>query len=372
MLLAMIPLARDGYTESPSFGYERSLWPPGTHLYQHHAPNLGCPIGIETKLVKNLVKLIELHPRHNGFVIAERLAWRFGNSLYPFRVKYIQDKMDIRCEEPLLFLSNMGAIHRKLTHLDVSFSSPLRFYLETVPLASLANPISRDYVKSVCNDHHMGIDDTAAQETDRLALKDFLTCLDTEYPYGFERFVLPKASVEESVSHLFHSAPLQARNLLLMGTGNNPFDTTASPPIEISHPEVTIYSRKSYHDVAMLCDLVSSYYTDVKLEYILSERGIVEKEIHHIISRYFERTRPNLVSVLHHCTTIAVDVVSIASHRHPEWRSLYRELIITVEISYGDEALIEIYTPDRVCLFAVHLDLAMIALCASGVIAQLM
>ena len=372
MLLAAIPLARDSHTEGDSFGYERSLWPDGTRPYQHHTPRLGCPIGIETKLTRRLVKLVELHRRQGMFVVAERLAWRFGDSLYPFRVKYVRETADARCEEPLLFLSNMGAIHRKLTHLDISFSSPVRFYLENVFLASLENVISRDYVTGICNEHRLTIDDTATQETDRLALRDFLTCLDTDYPYGFEKFVLPKFTIDDPVSRLFHSEPMRARNMLLIGTGNNPFNTAPAAPIEISHPEVTIYSRKAFHDVAMLCELVSSCYTDVKLEYILSERGIMEYALHHAVSRYFERTRLDLVAVRHHCTTIAVDVVSIATSQHPEWRTRYRGLFVTVEITYGDEALISVNTTDRVCLFAVHLDLAMISLCASGVIAQVM
>jgi hypothetical protein len=214
------------------------------------------------------------------------------------------------------------------------------------------------------------IDGISPQEIDHLTLRDFLAVVDAGEPRGIEQFVLPGLAVPDPISAKFLCRGLHARHLAFAGGGANPFDTSAVEALSINHPDVTLYSPAEYHAVARLCDDISTQYSDVKLEYILSESGQVrDRRTHHMVSRYVEAPLDAIIA--HQCTVIVCDVNGIAGAMYPEKFSGYGERIVTLDITYGDEALIEIHTIDRKhCLFAVHLDLAMIALCAGGIIMQ--
>lgn len=364
MILTAFSLERDPLTEGHSLGYERPLWSRCSPPYTHNSPNVGCPIEIETKLKTRLVKIVELY-RRGEVIIAERLAWMFDSDIYPFRVKYIRTNEELSDEEPVLFLPNMGKIHKKLTGIDVTFSSPLRYYMDNVEFNGLRNPLTREYVQSICDIHHLPIDGTALQEVDSKSLKDFMMMLDTERPYGTERFVIPRFMISEPVSHLFVDRPMRARDITLSRSTDNPFDTSSVGALPINNPDVTVYSQKVYHRVAETCKLITNEYTDVKFEYILSNGRIQDRRFCHLINRYHKRINPALV--VHLCDWVVIDAASISGVCDIR---VGEGMFVTVEITYGDEVLIEIYSLERrKCLIAIHLDLAMIALCASDVVA---
>jgi hypothetical protein len=369
MILAAFRLERDRLTSSQSFGYERQLWPGRRLPFQQFTTKLGCPIEIGTTLTASIVKIIELYNREEPIVI-ERLAWQFGNQLYPYRVKYIRLCDTMQSEEPMLFLPNIGTIHKKLTGLDIDIISPLEFYLDrAVTIDPRIIPSSiQTYIHSLCHKHRLAIDGLAPQQTDPLTLRDFLTVLDCENPFGFEQFVMPKLAINDPISIPFINRSLDARHLFSPGAGGNPFDTSAVGPIQINHPEVTLCSPLEYHSIAVDCDTVSQQYSDVKLKYILSfSEGILDCITQHLVCRYVDT--PNEELIAHYCASIVINVHGSACAQHPEW--IEDNHIVTLEITYGDEALIEIYTIDhKCCLFALHLDLAMIALCCADVIPQ--
>jgi len=368
MILTAFPLDRDSFTKNQAFGYERPLWSGTKQPFPHFSPKLGCPIEIPTSINTDLVKIVELYNRNEPVVI-ERLAWRFDNQLYPFRAKYIRpyDMMD--ADDAMLFLPNIGTIHKKITGLDIAITSPLEFYLEQ---ASRMDPrtlsAKQVYLNEICHNYRMEIDGLAAQQVNTLALKDFLAILDCDNPMGSEQFVIPKLAILDPLSMTFINRPLDARNVRFPGSGCNPFDTSSAKAVSIHHPEVTQYSPSQYHNVARSCDDISQQYSDVKLEYILSPCGyIMDQVTHMLVCRYLEQ--PNECLVTHYCASVVIDVHQTACREHPKWEE--ESHIVTLDITYGDEALIEIYTLDRQhCLFALHLDLAMIALCSADVIAQ--
>ena len=368
MILTAFRLIRDYNTEGRSFGYERSMWPGQLHVFNHYAPNLGSPIEIDTTLTLNLVKIVELYNPKNP-VIIERLAWQDGSQLYPYRVKYIRHHaFNYIRDEPVVFLSNLSKIHRKITGIDASLTSPLQFYLDRTALAPDTLPPIKDYILHLCHQYSVIVDGFTTQDTDTMSLRDFLTVLDSENVHGAEQFILPKLATPDPISPKFMYRSLHAGQLQFPGSGAIPFDVSPPSPLQINHPEVTLYSPPEYHHIARSCDDVSGQYSDVKLEYILSNSGyIVDCQTHYKVSRYLDHVHDKLM--LHYCNAIVMDVYTNFRKLHPSWST--QHYCIILEVSYGDEVLIEIYTQDKkCCLFAVHLDLAKIALCAADIITQ--
>lgn len=366
MILAAFQLYRDFHTENQTFGYLRS-WSHIFRLYDQSKPDLGFPIELPVKITTQLVKIVEFYHREEDVVI-ERLAWRFGNDIYPFRLKYFRDDTKDYYTDPLIFLPNLGTIHQKITGLDVSFMSPLNYCLNVENHKSLLDPRNVNYLSYLRDNFQTTFEEISSQETDYTALRDFLSFLDSDRLIGIEQFFGPKLSVMEPISRQFLNKPLRSRNILFSGSGDNFFDTTPAQPLTISHPDITFYSPQQYHTIARTCEYLSAYYTDIKLEYILSERTIIGRIAHHVVSRYFSRYQTAIAE--HYCDDIIIQFGCRAELEHPEWNTLYSEKVIVFQLTYGDEALIEVYTIDKkTCLFAVHLDLAMISLCSSGVIA---
>jgi len=369
MILSAFQLERDWTTENHSFGYERFLWCNSSNAYM---PKLGCPLEISSNstLKINIVKIIELHNQKSP-VIIERLAWKFNNKLYPYRVKYIYDDYLTHGENSILFLSNINTIHQKLTGFDFETISPFQFYLDR---NIIINPyISESFKKQIYHtysNYQYALDGIASQYVDPKCIKDFITAVDTDTILGSDKILLPKLSFPDHLSHISMTHPINTRDITFSAYNQNPFDTSAVSAIQINNPATTIYSPKEFHKIAMECESVTHQYSDVIMEYILSSSvcdGYVKDNIIHLlVSRYL--SKPNFMLCCHACLSIVLGVHAIATQNNPTWMNV--EKIAKLTITYGDEALIEFFTIDRKhSLFAVHLDLAMIALCASDIIA---
>jgi len=367
MILTAFRLHRDPHTRRNTFGYERQLWDRRDLPFLHFTPSVGCPIELESNVVPNIVKMIELYHYPETKVI-ERLGWQFGSEVFPYRVKYICPFDMMNTDESILFLPNVATIYNKLTGLPVRMSSPLEFYLDKVLNYGIYPTLNQSYLLEVYKQHRLRIDGIAYQHVDTATLKDFLYIVDGENLLGLEKYVIPKLVMLDPVSEPFMNRALQTRHLSFTSIGQNPFDTSEVGPITINHPHVTKYSPIEYHGVALQCDLISQQYSDLKIEYILSNAGHVEdRTTHLLVSRYLECINDRLLD--HYCTMVVTDAHRIATTQHPEWSDLHH--VVTFEMTFGDEVLIEIYTVDKKqCLYAVHLDLAMLALCSSDVIPQ--
>jgi len=100
-MILRISLERDRLTSSQSFGYERQLWPGRRLPFQQFTTKLVVYRNRHNANSK-YCKIIELYNREEPIVI-ERLAWQFGNQLYPYRVKYIRLCDTMQSEEPCSF-----------------------------------------------------------------------------------------------------------------------------------------------------------------------------------------------------------------------------------------------------------------------------
>lgn len=380
MILSAFRLARDPRTEGQTFGYQRPFWPDGAKIYHHFTPMLGQPLEVETTLVTNLVKMVECYQREFGMVVVERLAWAFGGQLYPYRIKYVRTAQRGYLDDPILFLPNMSTIHRKLTGLDVSFASPLQYYLNSGATDPWGNahdpwyqPTRSGPIMEIYDRHRNAIDGLATQDTDWKSMRDFLGTLDHErsaenLERHFANDCVPKMPILDPISQQSWCRPLRSRDLAFDRPLGNPYDTTPVAELVIEHPAVTRYSPQDCHRHAMTCEEIAQEYTDIKLEYILSERRIADRTIHHMVSRY--RDNPNTRLSIHRCDWLILDVLSTALGQS-DVTPLLDNVVVSLQLTYGDEVLIEIYTPDKKhCLYAVHLDLALLALCASSVVAQ--
>jgi len=366
MFLTAFRLARDHHTEGQSFGYQRAFWPDETRV-SHYTPPLGCPLEVDTRLVTKMIKMIECYHRAEGLVVVERLSWDFQGRIYPYRAKYIYHEKRGYTAPSFLFLPNMGTIHRGLTGIDTIFASPLQYYLNTRAQEPWHNPESRDAIFDVYDSHRKAIDGLAGQ-----AMLDLLETLDHEYPRDviettMQNFI-PRLPIAEPISGTSWYGPIRMRDIALGRPTLNPFDTSPVGELVIHHPEVTLYSPPECHSIAAICEEINQDYTDVKIEYILSEGQTANQCVHHMVSRY--RANPSPELLLHNCTHIAVDAWCIARARCTTGH-FPKTIILLFQLSYGDEALIEIFTIDRRhCLCVIHIDLALLALCASSVIAQ--
>jgi hypothetical protein len=324
---------------------------------------------LEIDILPNIVKMVELY-HYPETKVVERLGWQFGSEVFPYRIKYIRPFDMMNTDDSMVFLPNVATIYNRLTGLPLRMNSPLEFYLDQVLNCGYGpHPqFNHTYLQDICRRHRAAIDGMANQYADTETLKDFLYIMDGENLRGLESYVLPKLALPDPVSGLFMNRSLSARHLMSSPPGQNPFDTSEVGPIPITHPQVTKYSPVEYHEIAVICNLISQQFSDLKIEYILStERQIEDRTTYLLVSRYLECMNDRLLE--HYCSMVAIDVHRIATSQHPEWSDWKH--VVSFEMTYGDEVLIEIYTPDKSqCLYAVHLDLAMLALCSADVISQ--
>jgi len=361
MILTAFRLERDRHTETDTFGYERMLWPQDTQICNY--PKLGCPITSSVPIRTKLVKIVECYQRDET-VVVERLAWQFGRDLYPYRAKYIRPAIKRFQDDPILFLGNMSVIHRHLGGIGATFLSPIRYCLDEA-IMCFRESLSSTYVLDIQHRHRDALAEFSTQETDISLLQNFMLASENGCLYQDENTVVPKLPIAESMSLQFSAQPIPIHILTPAGSGSNPFDTSEVPSIIINHPEVTQYSPKAYHTIARMCDSLSHQYSDAKLEYILSGCRIVDRHVHHLVSRYLDEVE----DVLPYCDQIVETAVWI-SFRPGDGISLTDHTRVIFTLTYGDEVLMEFYAQDlNRCLLAIHLDLAMIALCSSGVIA---
>jgi hypothetical protein len=369
MLLTAFRLARDPHTEGHSFGYMRTLWPVNLRHQQTYTPDLGCPIELPTILSTHLIKMVELYGSNRDPVIIERLAWQIGTDLYPYRIKYFRYQEQYRPDSAVIFPLNINRIHSQLTGIDPAVTSPLDYYLhQYVFIDPYGNTEFRHEIATLCNRFRNSLSGYSEQNADPRALLEFLASLDDGRLEENVRFVTPNIVVPDPISHRFLDRHLPMRNIHFATT--NPFDTSEVDPLTIHHPEVTVYSPPEFHWVAQICEQVRLEYTDVSMEFIVSDPGLLsDQKINYQISRYLDKNHGMMA--LHDITKIVVDTYLIARAQRPSWIRSSNDYIVTLDISFGDEVLICIFTMDRTqCVFAVHLDLAMIALCASDVIVQ--
>ena len=366
MILTAFKLERDRNTETESFGYQRPLWfyydrdsqysrlgHPIANPDDRVSPyaRLGCPITNPYPVRFNIVKIVEYH-RHDGIpVVVERLAWQFGRDLHPYRAKYIRPASKDYCDEPILFLANMSAIHQKLSGIDIQFVTPLGYCLDVLTETEIEDtPFSR-YMKDIQRRHRTALQELSTQEPDLDSLR---------------KFIVTSLPILEHIGIKFASRPLPVSAVSTVSVMDNPFDTSSVPAISIKHPEVTLYSPEAYHDIARMCNHLSYQYSDVKINYILSGCRLVGKQVVHLVSRYLDATD----DVHAYCERIIESAAYIIDKTSPALTSWDSQMWVDFELTYGDEVLIEVYTIDRKqCLIAIHLDLAMVALCSSGVIA---
>jgi hypothetical protein len=373
MILNAFPLYRDRCTEKDSFGYTRQAWGRAGQVFPF-VPTLGCPIEIATTLRPNIVKMVEFYNRRCGPVVVERLCWMFGKSIYPYKARYIH-LADENRDVDILFLRNLKTIHGQLTGNDVTFSSPIKYHLETF-VPSWRHQYKEDSPHRTLAYFHRKyvewIDGFAYAQDDWEDARKFVesidngnsTVCDEDY---FAHFVLAKPTIHDPFSLNNHSRPLRAGGLAFEKPSGNPFDTTRPEPLSIPRPERTLFSPKSGHNAIVLFDQIALQYTDVNLEYILSGTAVVSIKENYRVSRYRNELvrNPDL-----DCKWVIVnDILPMVFSINRDYR-VTGDIRVNFILTYGEEVLVEVidlHTNDY--LGAVHFDLAMLALCAPNIAA---
>ena len=367
MILTAFRLRRDRNTERESFGYTRL----SSHIENipTYSPMLGCPIEIPTILKTNIIKIVEYYNRSTGPVVVERLCWKFGSSLYPFKARFIS-LQHTRHDTDLLFLKNMGTIHEKLTGNQVSFSSALEWHFNTYHSLNQWFPnFSYEYLEYLTQKYGDYINKFSYLSDDWNAAKKFMRLLDDDLNYDyvenqFTHVILPKPTIQDPFTQNNSSTFLHTRGLAFENCYYKPFDVSQPQEIEIKHPEKTLYSPKECHGILKDLHHIASEYTDLNLEYILSGTVTISKNHKLCVNRYGVSQTQDLSSMFR---LILPEILVVLHYYYPDIR-LVGDVRISVEMTYGDESLIEVYdATTNDFLGGIHFDLAMLSLCAPNI-----
>jgi hypothetical protein len=373
MILTAFRLCRDRHTEHDSFGHVRPVLSLN-QIIPTYFPSLGCPIELNSiKIKTNIVKIVEYYNRNRGRIIVERLCWRFGTALYPYKARFIHiDKPDTRYDADLLFLPNLAMIHRTLTNNHITFTSPIQYYFNSTSppwhrnhnheYLSYLNNKYKDWIGRFAYAHDCWADTERFVNTfDDCTYKD-----DSEDK--FKTFHLPKPPTLDPFTLNNNSLPISTRNIIFENISCNMFDV--SPPVElvINHPDKTIYSPKINRTTIGALEQIALQYSDLSLEYILSGGGaVVSCKENYLVSRYRDRV---IIDVEKDCRWIVVnEVLETLYHKFHDAR-IVSDIKVTFVMTYGEEALIEVfeyYTNE--CLGVVHFDMAMLVLCVPSIAA---
>ncbi|CAK9253462.1 unnamed protein product [Sphagnum jensenii] len=389
MILTVFRLMRDRIPPTQTIGYQRPFWnDPCALVLSRTSPPLGLPLEPLTTFNPKLFKIIEYYPDNQNRVVVERLCWAFNNLLYPYRAKYIG--LDITSgsfrpyfqEKSILFLPHLSAIYRKLTGCDVLFSSPLSYCLQNHYPNQMFNP--HNAINELIYEHRVPLTGLAEQDPVGVLPQDmihFNDLLDNDAPYNeleklFTEKIVPKLPYNDELSGRFWDRPLSLNGLDCVRPHTQPFDVGPPNPLWIQHPEVTVYSPECYHQISGAFEDISYYCTDLNLEYISSNNkiGKFEPVVYYLVSRY--RSQLIQEDIVKLCFGVVTKVLEFSGLVGRDTWGPYRNTLphpvtVSITMSYGDEVLIEIYTANRArCLYAVHLDLALLALTSSNVIAE--
>lgn len=371
MLIAAFRLNRDRHTEKDAFGFTRTVtgW---TEQYRTHLPILGCPIETPITLKTKLVKLIEFYNRSLGRIVVERICWMFGTSLYPYKVRFIHlDSPHHANDVDILLLQNMTIIHRNLTHNNVQFSSPVQYLFDTAS-APWHNNHQHEFLAYLNSKYRYWVDYFAHghdrwKDTERFVDSFDSASVQDNLENYFKEFILPRVPILDPLTLNYHTKPLDTRNLVFEKSAIVPFDVTEPIELTINHPIKTLYSPKINPNAINIFDQLTAQYSDLSFEYILSGMAIIDIKENYKISRYKEML---YIDAEKDVTWLIINVVFDIILHHFNDRRLFSDVRVCFILTYGEEALIEFYTYEtNDCIGAVHIDLAMLALCGTNIAA---
>lgn len=366
MILTAFSLRRNINTERDTYGYRLPAWGQISKLLPV-SPILGCPIESPSTIRTNIIKMVEYYHRNQNPVIAERLCWKFGKDLYPYKVRHLS-LGSVYMDKDILFLQNLKSIHDRLSGNSIHLASPVSYYFDTRVAPWYDTELYR-YTSYLYQKYRNWIETFAyAQdswdETDRFIryFDDGLTesCSEAH----FEQFVLPTPMIQDPYTMNNFARPLTTGGLAFERPLGNPFDTSEPHELVIHHPEKTLYSPREAHRAIRSLDQVAMQYTDVNLEYILSGMAVISVTEKYCVSRYRDVKFHNAETDIR--WVVLIDVLDVLYQKTRDLR-LFDDIRVTFEMSYGEEVLIEVYhLINNECLCAVHFDLAMISLCVPG------
>ncbi len=379
MLLTAFRLDRDRQTEQVRLGYHRSLW-SGAAVMHRYTPQLGSPLETPDArpLALVLLKLVEYYPRRDPqtradqSVVIERLVCQLGSMLYPYRIRYRRLGLDRGYrDDGLILLHNLNRIHQVVTKNEISFLSPLAYMFNTAHRPDRCDPYLYRTVDRLYHTNLQRIEGFAPQFGEwRIAEQLINLCDQGADPdvieTHFNTQLIPTLPFIDPITAVSWHAPIPLQHVMLERDRANPFDTCAPSALSIKHPQVTQYSPQHYHNLALQLDVLP-WGTDLQLEYTLCAQQLKHQSVTQLIDRYGPSPyRSTPVDHLHLLRKIALLLA-----QDPLRPIVLDDAVITVQLTYGEEALIEVYNPQKTqCLAALHFDLAMLALTSANIVAE--
>lgn len=362
MILTAFRLRRDMNTERETFGYTRPAWERSRFL--SYTPSVGCPIEVPSTIKTDIVKMVEYYDDPRGPVVVERLCWKFGKSLHPYKVRYISLGKNY-ADRDILLLQNLKTIHDKISGCYVSFASPIKYYFDSMVAPWYKQDIY-EYTSYLYGKYQEWIESFAYSQDGWGDTEQFIDLFDNGHANAcsedhFRHFMLPKPMIRDPYTFNTHASSFSAGSLAFERPMGNPFDTSPAPELVVRHPAHTLYSPKEAHGAIASLEQAATQYTDMNLEYILSGTVVVSVTERLCVSRYRDVKFHNAETDVR--WVIINDVLRTLYLRNPD-RRFMDDLRVTFVMSYGEEALVEVFTLDtNECLGAIHFDLAMLAMC---------
>ena len=339
-----------------------------TNTTTGYTPTLGCPIEAPTTIKVNVVKLIEYYERPNGPIVIERLCWKFGTQLFPYKARYINLDREYD-DRDILFLQNVKAVQDKISGHSINFSSPIKYYFDTT-IAPWYDPELNRFVSYLYQKYQNWIDAYAYSQDKWDETEKFMSMLDSRGKMEgdeerFKHFILPNPTLHDPYTINNYARSLNTRDLVFEKPLGNLFDTSHPTELIINHPDKTLYSPREAHGAIVSLEQIASQYTDVNLEYILSGAAVIKVVEKYCVSRYRDKLFHNIEIDVR--WIIINDVISLLYYKTNNIKFM-EEIRVSFIMSYGEEVLIEVYhlnTNEH--LGSIHFDLAMLALCVPNI-----
>lgn len=381
MIIFKMILPRDYHTRSSTFGFVDQYYIK-TYYDLMIVPNFGIQITADhPKFPPSIIKIIEYYPIGSQDAYIERLCFVDGKYLYPYRIKYITP--DKKYDTQLVVPYALEQIHKIIDSRNcLDIITPGSLYIDHIrpgkrgDLPPNKKNIYEKYgsdlmlMSNLCPDNLQWYDVyDEIKRTDSFNNSVGRTMQNWYLDVFAEELLMPKVAFPDPLTVKTIIDPIKEQDLYYYGgVGSRTINMSQPKELEIKYPHMTKLSPKEQMTtVSFLSDVG---YSDLELEYILSNRTINKRTIRFLHDRYHQKLNTDTeLKICDRAVLSCFDSCRDVSSTEEYEDLMFQAVRVVFKKTFNDEAVFEFYNyqtdrPIRV----IHLDLALLSLCSMGVI----
>ena len=391
MIIGMVELDRDFHLRPTTIGHLDSVilrmavddQYDHQHRCQTHGTwkvHYGAQIARDTPIPTNFVKLVEHYTINRQDLFVERLCYKSKRGVIPYKIKqlYATTSQFYNGIYNVGLVKNIESIHHLLGS-PTSLATPISVFVNGI-LPDIRSGLSNEHKETIRSAYHrcqpvmdaIATDDKSwvsslyrlcDYDRDRTSANDW--CID-DYVLSHLR---PNMSTYDEITARSFVGGITYRQLETAARYKLPYVDLGQPRTIQIDPGKTICNPPSAQEIAECLNNIG--YTDICLEYILSNCGVADTISDVRYDRYrrdlhVESENQRIRELIDVCLSAAIDILADKGYKAP---LLYTDIRFRLIKTFGEEALIEIFddaTKDHV--LTIHLDLALTSLCTVGAV----